>query len=313
MDPSALDQELRAAAAAAAERSRLERRHAALTDELGTAQLALDELAARLAAESRDVARYQHGVWGALYGVFADRGARLDKERREAAEAALRHDEGLLRRDRLAGELAATRDRLRSLADAPARLERLLAAREHAVRTAGGPAAAALARFAEQLAALDADVKETDEAIAAGEQARDALDHLLRGLSSAREWGAVDVMTDSFLVSMIKRDHLDDARTHAGDAQARLLVFQRELGDVGRALDGVIELADHHRFLDTFFDNLFSDLSVQSRIVESQASVGRTHDAVTRQLRGLAERRHALLERRAGVEETRRAWLAGTG
>ena len=56
-------------------------------------------------------------------------------------------------------------------------------------------------------------------------------------LSSARSWGAVDIFSDSLLVSWAKRNKLDEARGLAGQAQAEVTVFQRELADVGVALD----------------------------------------------------------------------------
>lgn len=69
-------------------------------------------------------------------------------------------------------------------------------------------------------------------------------------------------------------------------------------------------LADHHRFLDVFFDNIFSDLSVQSRIVEALATCRDALEAVDEQLAGLDAHRGRLVGRRSEAERARQQQLA---
>jgi hypothetical protein len=81
-------------------------------------------------------------------------------------------------------------------------------------------------------------------------------------------------------------------------AQAEISVFRRELSDVGVTLLAEISvLADHHRFLDTWFDNIFSDFSVQGRIKEAQETTTTALTSIGGALDGLRSQRAALLTR----------------
>ncbi len=276
---SEADTKIRAAHAALAERKRLTEIRAALAPDLAEAEADATKLEATLTDEQKDVRRYEKGVWAFLYDIFADRDARLTKEQREAAEAATRFQEAATMRDRLREELASLGARIEALKGADADLAAARAGKRVLVVASGGPGAAELEAITAQLGAIDAEGRAIDEALEAGGRAHTALTRLAETLGSARSWGAADILTDSFLVSWQKRQKLDEARNLAGVAQAEISVFRRELGDVGIALLAeVAVLADHHRFLDTWFDNIFSDFSVQGRITEAQTT---TTSAIT--------------------------------
>lgn len=304
-----LDARIRGAGVDVLELRRLTALGKALEQDLAEAERRVGALAAVLRAEVGDVARYERGVWGALYGLVADRDERLGRERREADVAATRHEEATAERDRLVEELAKVRERLVALADAEAHDAAALRAKEAALLAAGGPAAGALVRLSEEMAALEASLRATDEAIAAGHAAAEALARLHSSLASAASWGGVDLATRSALVSLAKRGHLDDARRLAGRAQAHLQVFQRELGDLGLALSPGVALAGHHRFLDTFFDNIFTDLAVQSRIYAGLAATRATHVEVGQRLTALTQHRAALAAQWSERERARRERL----
>lgn len=83
----------------------------------------------------------------------------------------------------------------------------------------------------------------------------------------------------------------------AGVAQGEMTVFRRELADVGVVLTAEITaLADHHRFLDTWFDNLFSDISVQRRINDARASTTQATQQLQATLAGVEQRRAAVAD-----------------
>ena len=295
---TAADERLRAALAAHADRAHLINVRTALTPDLTEADAELVKLEAKLAAEQRDVRRYERGVWAFLYDVFADRSARLTKEQREAAEAEARYAECVALRDRLREEVTSLGARIDALAGADAELAAARAAKHAAVVEFGGPAAEELSALTTQLEAIEAEVRSIDEALAAGDRAHGTLTRLVEVLSSARNWGAADIMTDSFFVSWAKRSRLDEANNLAGVAQADMTVFRRELGDVGVGLVAEIEgLANHHRFLDTWFDNIFSDFSVQNRIVEAQSTTSTALENVSAVLGQLRARRATVLDR----------------
>jgi hypothetical protein len=68
------------------------------------------------------------------------------------------------------------------------------------------------------------------------------------------------------LATAVKHSRLDDAKAHAqraGDACRR---FAKELVDVNMRLSSTIEIDGFVKFADYFFDNLFTDWAVQSKI-----------------------------------------------
>lgn len=300
------DDALRAAHAALAERDRLRKTRDGISRELVEANALVATMSEALGDEQKDVRRYEKGVWAFLYDIFADREGRLTKEQQEAAAAQLKLDDAEAMRDRLTDQLAIVDKRLGELASADADLATARAAKQTEIVTRGGPAAKELEAILQDLGQLDAEGRGLDEALSAGSRAHASMARLVEILGSAQNWGALDMLSDSMFVSWVKRDKIDDARNIAGVAQADLAVFARELGDVGMTLHAeVAELAVHHRFLDTWFDNIFSDWSVQSRIQQALAGADGTLKDVGSRLDDLRGRRAANLARGEALSRRR--------
>ena len=303
---TAADERIRAARAALAERERLVAMRDALAADVAEAERERGALAAKCAEEQRDVERYDHGVWAFLYGLFKDREARLTKEQLEAAAAETKLLEATSACVRLREEVERIVGRIAALASADGELAAARAAKQLLLAEMGSPSAAELDGIAHELATGDAEGQALDEALAAGDRAMASLARLLEVLGSARNWGTFDILSDSMLASWAKRERLDEARGIAGAAQAELTVLARELGDVGIALDSELaSLADHHRFIDVWFDNIFSDLSVQSRIRDAVDTTQRTLAQVSEKVGQLRGRRGQLAARAAELTAAR--------
>jgi hypothetical protein len=109
---------------------------------------------------------------------------------------------------------------------------------------------------------------------------------------------------------MVKYQRLDQATELLRRADLSLRSFSRELADVGLAGVGGVEIGSMTRTFDVFFDNIFSDMAVRSRIQEASNRVSWALQAVqqalatlesagrerAREIADLDERReHALL------------------
>ncbi len=161
---------LDAAIADAAEAQRIETRLAALGSEVEAARSAAAEATARLAAERRDVQRLEGASFASLWSTVANtRGERLAEERTQAQLAQYAADQAKDRLGRLERELAELQHRLSRLGDVEFRYER-------ALQDAGGDVGAAGAEGAAVIARLRAfrELREVEEALVAGQQARDA-------------------------------------------------------------------------------------------------------------------------------------------
>lgn len=110
------------------------------------------------------------------------------------------------------------------------------------------------------------DQKELREAVRAGEAALRSMKQAREKLGSAKNWGIFDIMGGGLFSSLIKHSRMDDASEYMQDAKRKLAVFERELKDVNVSEDLSLEVGGFLRFADTFLDNVFADVMVQSRI-----------------------------------------------
>jgi hypothetical protein len=111
--------------------------------------------------------------------------------------------------------------------------------------------------------------------------------------------------------SAIKHSRLDEAANAAARADACLLALRTELADVPGveltaprlATDGLT------RFVDIWFDNIFTDLAVHERIRQAQRSVDHSSHLVAEVHRRLAEHEVRDRQRLAAIETERRELL----
>jgi hypothetical protein len=161
---------------------------------------------------------------------------------------------------------------LKEVASADADYERALEEKRRFLVGQEGTAAAQLLTLAERMANLDADAKELNEAIFAGEAARSALDSVQANLNSAQNWGVLDIMGGGLIATMAKHSKIDDAKNDAQLAQHALLQFREELAEAGQRLQASLEVDGFSKFADYFFDGLIIDWMVQSQIKNASTS-----------------------------------------
>ena len=78
----------------------------------------------------------------------------------------------------------------------------------------------------------NAEIREINEAIRAGEQALDSLREAKSQLNSARNWGIYDMLGGGVISSMIKHSKIDQANEWMDQANRDLRRFAKELRDV---------------------------------------------------------------------------------
>jgi hypothetical protein len=128
---------------------------------------------------------------------------------------------------------------------------------------------------------LKLDMKEVREAINAGENAANALMNMREPLNSAKSWGMWDMLGGGFFSDIMKHSKIDDANRLSYDVQSLLKIFQKELADVNQFTEIKININSFAKFADFFFDGLFADWFVQSRINESISNVDNAYNRVS--------------------------------
>lgn len=267
-------------------------RIAAKLDELRTQQQELRETESKLRAvrskEERDVERLEGGSLAALfYGMTGRKSEKLDKEQREAYEAAVRHDTVLGELETMDYEIQQLERRKHSMNELENKLENAIRERKEWLKANCPEKAQDILDAEARIAGLRGQLKEIQEALEAGKSAKRTTEDIKKSLSSAESWGTWDVLGGGMITTMVKHSHLDEAQNQINVLQQRLRTFRTELVDVSFDSDIQVQIDGFLRFADYFWDGIFSDWMVLGKIHDSQSQiyeVGAKLDNVLRQL-----------------------------
>ena len=211
-------------------------------------------------------------VW--FYAVTGQKEKKLEKEQREAYEAAVRHDAALRELESVNADLKKIDLKLRELVGCEARYRETIEQKKQAIRNSGTVSGEKLLQLEKQLLECKAMRKELEEAIRAGNQARSAADAALNELDSAEGWGTWDAFGGGgILTDLAKHEHLDQAQWNVENLQVALRRFRTELADVSIRADMHVGVDEFTRFADFFFDGLFSAWSVLDQIGKSKSKI----------------------------------------
>ena len=196
--------------------------------------------------EQQDVEKLQHASLASLAAWFAkDKEERLVKEEQEAVKAAILVS-------RLQQDLEITNS------------EEIQ--KHEALQGEHGKEAAELYSQLEQEQLLD---KELQEAIAASYVVTDKLRFAVSEMSSASDWGMMDIAGGGMMTSMIKHSHVKEASKKIAQLQQDLLRLQKEVKDVHSIDIAPMEIESWLSTADIFFDNFIFDFMAYSRINKS--------------------------------------------
>lgn len=255
----------------------------------------LARLAAVLEKEEADVRKLEGLSLTAMFHHFlGGKEDRLNKERQEAIAAKLKYDQCVHEVASLERDIADMESKLAALGDPETEYARALERREARLE---GPARADLDRLTESLADANSDIKEIEEAVAAGREVIAGLDEVIAGFKSAGNWGIVDLVGGGIIITAVKHSKIDRAKAAIHEVQARLGRFRRELADLRTKPDVPlnIEITSFEKFADYLFDGLIFDWIVQSKIrrsLDAAVDMRGRMEALVRELRqGLEGRR----------------------
>lgn len=260
--------------------------------------------------EQDDVDKLEKGgLRSLLLSLTGDKEVRLSQERREAAAARFQYDQARRDLEDIDGRIRAVLGEREALRADRARRDALLEEKAELLKQMGGEAGGRLAELDQKLDGVESQRREVGEALSAGRAAEQALAAVLDSLDSAEDWGTWDMFGGGFLSTMAKHGHLDDAQDGIGWAQQCLSRFRTELADVGRTDVPSVQIGEFATFADYFFDGLFADWYVQSRIHDAQDGVSEVHMRVLSALDRLEEMEGALAGEQAGLEAERQKLL----
>ena len=124
---------------------------------------------------------------------------------------------------------------------------------------------------------------EIDEAIRAANRVKSTIDTAIGYLDSAEGWATYDVWTKGGIISHVaKYDNIDNAKETFNRLYSQIKDLEKELSDV--ALLGYADFSGIDgttRAIDYWFDNIFTDLNVRSRIREDREKLKKLYNKIS--------------------------------
>jgi hypothetical protein len=233
--------------------------------------------------EQADVDQLEgHSLAAFFYAMIGKKEERLDKEREEAYAAKVKYDVAARELSAVEEDILRSDAELNRLKGSEQQYERMLKNKAEAIKSTGSVVAEEIFQVEERIAYIENQMKEINEAIAAGEKALSITNRVLSNLDSAKGWGTWDLIGGGLLSDMAKHSHLDEAQKLVEDLQVQLRRFKTELIDVTIDADIQVSIDGFLHFADYFFDGLFADWAVLDKIKQSQTKVLDTKNQIER-------------------------------
>lgn len=265
-----------------------------------------DELEKVMRKEQDDVDRLNaRSLTAFFYRATGKMGEKLTKEEAEAYAAAVKYDAAKNELQAVNNDIEYCQRRLSDLQDCEQQYERVLKEKTEQIKQSGVPEAGRIMQIENEIAFLENQQKEIQEAINAGNQAFYIAQKILEDLDSAKNWSTFDLMGGGLIADMAKYDKLNKVQDQIQDLQNALRGFRTELADVTERISGnlYVEIGDFLHFADYFFDGLFTDWMVYDKINDSRNRTMQTSDQIQKLLGQLNEMDNDLCSKKDNLKE----------
>ncbi len=122
--------------------------------------------------------------------------------------------------------------------------------------------------------------KELLEAKLASKNVLELIDEAQDKLKSAKGWGIFDIFAGGFFTSLIKRGKISDINVLLERIEDGLQILSKELKDINYHAPVGIGDSFAANLFDIAFDNIFTDIMVQSELSETSKKLDRLYNDV---------------------------------
>ena len=214
--------------------------------------------------EQADVERLEKGGLKAFwYEIIGKSEEKLSKEKEEAYNAMLKYDSAMRELADISENIEMLENELKPLWYVEEDYEKAYAEKRNAIKKSGNPAAEELMECERVLQFLINEEKELGEAIEAGNKARKIAEKLIPLLEDAEKYSYHDLaFKNDTLAGFKKYELLEEASELSEQLSFRLRDFKAELAEVEINSDLEISVDPDERFIDLFFDSVFTNYKV---------------------------------------------------
>lgn len=235
------------------------------------------ELKKRMISEQNDVGRLeQGGISSFLYELMGRKEEKLEQERQEAHEAKSKYNTVVFQLMSIEKEISRYEAQLRELAGCEEEYQRLMEIRLEQMKQTNPEIIVLEQRIIES----QSDQKEILEAKIAAKAALDKANEAKSSIDSAGGWSTFDLLGGGAMADMMKYAKLNEAERRIQELQVLLGRLKTELADVQVDVDVQVKVGDFLMMADFFFDNLFTDYAVRSKISNAKAQLEQVMDQI---------------------------------
>lgn len=261
------------------ESNRIMRRLTEAENRLKKATAERDRLECQLTKEQQDVMKLgKFSFLNKLKEITGSWDQQMEKEIAEAATAEVAFNESRKHVDDLTGEVALLKEA--SLNPDYVHIQddwvEFLQEKELWIRQNDSISSATLQKITDDRVRVRSMSREVKEAYEAGEKAIRALDRAIDKLNNAEGLSMWDTfLGGGLLVSALKYSEVNSSDDLVHRAKRALRHYETELSDIQEAATESYQVNknDIFTFTDLFFDNIFSDFTVHSRITEGKSKL----------------------------------------
>lgn len=251
-----------------AEKKVLEKKLADLDENLKMHECELRDLEEILNKELNDVEKLKKlSLSSIMSTLMRNKEEKLDKEEKEYLMVKLKYDDCLSRLNSLKNSKSRIESRLSSLEDCEKRYGELLDTKLSLINIYGnGNQKNILLSMENELDNYLKEMKDIEESIGAGKALYQEIGYTKEILQSAKNWGTLDLLGGDFISSMAKHQKVDEAQKQFARVSNLLVNFNKELEDINMSS---LNFSTSMKTFDIFFDNIFTDISVNNQISKS--------------------------------------------
>lgn len=274
----------------------LEKRNLSLENELDNKEKELLELEKSLNKELNDVQKLKSLSFSNLISnILRNKDEKLEKEEREYLEAKLKYDNFKFKVEKLRYDVEENNNRLGQLINIEGKYKDLISEKRELVKKFNLNIRDEIIEIENEIKDLLSNKTEISEALREANNCLMISEETLKSLRSANNWGIYDIVGGGMISSAIKHNRIDDAKTYMERLSYSVDRLNKELGDVDTSIfNEGLNISGFSYTFDIFFDNIFSDFSVQGEINDSLYKIEDFHNNVLNLIRKLEEKENSI-------------------
>jgi len=259
-------------------------------------QKKMTDIEEQLKKEEKDVERLTSiSFANFLHTVLNDKIEKLDKEKREVLQVKLKYDNAKVQFNECDRQIKRLEIKCENLKNSYNQYEKLIEEKKDIIQIHFPDKWEDIYNLLEKEREISNKLKEIEEAIKAGKKVLDELRMVEDTLRSASNWGTFDILGGGMLTTMAKHQKMEEAQGYIHTLQRLLSRFVRELKDVDTYLNIDLNMNNFLGFADYFFDGIFVDWAVQSKIHDALEKINQANMKVTEVVNNLERERHSLI------------------